>query len=144
MNNYHKFYILLGLLMVLMLVHIEVTLGKNYAPESVLVRVVDSNDLPEIGAECFANIESDQVNVEKKLLEVLDDLYDFLDPGLFYSNMGREGYHILETGFSEYSGKFDIKIVCYSAGFSGVSYTIINDTNNDNCEFKEDAKLLVC
>ncbi|MAG07323.1 hypothetical protein CMI46_00730 [Candidatus Pacearchaeota archaeon] len=143
MEKSHKVYFGLMLFMVVLVVHIEITLGKNYAPESVLVQIMDDNDMPEVGAECFADIESSQVNVEKKSLEALDDLYDFLDPGLFYSNIESEGYHFLETGFSEYSGRFEIKIVCYSAGFSGVSYTIINETSG-NCEFKEDGKLLVC
>ena len=144
MEKSHKVYFGLMLFMVVLVVHIEITLGKNYAPESVLVQIMDDNDMPEVGAECFADIESSQVNVEKKSLEALDSLSDVADAGIFYSDKAEKGFQVLETGFQNYGGEFEIRIVCYSPGFSGVSYTIVNNTNNDNCEFSLDGRVLLC
>lgn len=140
MKNY---YVIILVFMILMLVHIELNLNKNYAPENILLRVVNANNRPDLGASCLADISSNQINVENKELIMLMSLYDFIDPGTFYSNTGDKGYYVLETGFDKYSGDFNINIVCYSQGFSGVSYTIINDSS-DNCEVKEGGKLLVC
>jgi hypothetical protein len=144
MDKSYKIYIGIGLLMVLLVIHIEITLGKNYAPERLLIQVMDDNGRAEVGAECFADIESDELNVEKKLLEALDSLSDIANAGIFYSDVGDKGFQVLETGFQDYGGEFEIRIVCYSPEFSGISYTIINNTNNDNCEFSSDGKVLLC
>jgi len=137
-----KYYIIIGILLLLILLHIEFILGEEFAPENILIRVEDPNGEPEENAECFADIFSDQINAENKPLRNLESLYDFIDPASFYSPE-EKGFYLLETDFNNYKGEFNIQIVCYSPGFSGVSYTIINDTNN-NCEIKKDGKLVVC
>ena len=127
----------------LMLIHIEFILNKKYAPETILVRVTNDAGIPEIGDSCFADIISEQVNVEKKPMKELDSLYDFVDAKQFHTDQGDKGYYLLESGFDNYSGEYEIRVVCYSPGFKGVSYSIIN-SSNQNCEFFEGGGFVVC
>ena len=143
MKKHYIYFIILGIL-ALMIIHIELILSKNYAPETVLVKVNTPEGLPENNATCFGDISSEQINIEKKPLKKLESIYDFINPDIYYSiSFEGGGYYLLETGFENYGENFEIRIICYSPNFSGISYTIINNTNT-NCEVKNDGKLLVC
>ena len=138
------FYLIIFGILILMIIHIELILSKDYAPESVLIQVYNPEGLPEGNASCFADLISQQLNFENIPLKKLESIYDFIDPKIYYSvSFEGGGYYLLETDFKNYDGEFEIKIVCYSPGFSGVSYTIINNTNT-NCEFIQGGKLLIC
>ena len=142
MEKHKIFYLIIGIAVIFMLVHIEVILAQKIAPENILIQVKDSSGRPETNATCLGDISSEIINVENKPLEWLNSIYDFLDASTYYSPE-EKGFYILNTGFSNYKGEYDIKIVCYSPNFSGVSYTIINNTNS-LCEVKENGKYLVC
>ena len=133
----------LVLLVIFMFIHIESSIHRNYAPESVLIKISNPNGLPEENANCKADITSEQVNENDKSLKNLDSIYDFIDSETLVNREGDKGYYLLETDFKDYRGEFEIKIVCYSIGFSGVSYTIINNTNMP-CELQGNGKFLIC
>ena len=136
-------YLVIGILLVLMIIYIEINLNKDYAPESILIKVVDKNNQSDRGATCFADIVSDQVNEEDKPLETLYSLYDLFDASIFYSDKGDDEFQVLYTEFDKYQGEFEVRIVCYSQGYKGVSYTIINNSNQ-NCEISDNGKVLFC
>jgi len=135
---YAGFALLVGALLFL----IETTSSKRYAPESVLVQVLDAGTVQE-DAQCYGDVLSDQVNVKKKPLRALASIYDLLDSASFYANVDR-GFYLLETGLSDYRGKFEMRIVCYTKDFRGVSYTIVNNHNRHACEIRENGKIVVC
>jgi len=142
-NKKNTFVFLTILIIIFMIIHIELTIHKNYAPENILIRVNNPQGLPEINADCKADIISNQLNVEDKPLVSLKSVYDFIDPGIWNYQKGDKGFYLIETGFKNYAGEFEIKIVCYSPGYSGVSYTIINNTNMP-CELQSNGKFLIC
>lgn len=144
MERFYKIthLIFLGLI-ILMIVNIEVIINKDYAPENILIMVNNPQGLPEENADCKADIVSEEFNTSDKQLAELESIYDFVDPNIYSIKNSDKGYYFLETGFVNYEGEFEIKIVCYSPGYSGVSYTIINNTNK-KCEIKDGGKLLVC
>lgn len=119
---------------------IRLTIGNP--PETVLIGVETPSGNPEENAECFADIISLDINLENKPLQNLESIYDFVDSSTYFASQDK-GFYLLETGFENYQGEFEVKIVCYSPGFSGVSYTIVTDKDN-TCEIKEDGKFLVC
>jgi hypothetical protein len=136
-------YSIIFVVLFMMLIQVEFVLNKSYAPENVLVRILDTNDRPEIGADCVADLILEDSMIENKPLKELESIYDLIDPTIFHTDAGEEGYYFLETDFDEYGGEYEIKIVCRSAGNRGVSYTIINDTNR-NCELRDNGRFLVC
>ena len=135
-------YVILLVILLITILYLELTLREKYAPETLLILVLDDNGNPETQANCFGNIISSKVNVEKKPLVTLDSVYEFLDPSIFYLKNSK-GYYYFETGFDNYKDDFEIRIVCYSPQLRGVSYTIINNTNS-NCEFRKDGKVAFC
>ena len=139
---YWKFYLIALIAIGAMIMHIELIINNRYAPETVLIRVSTDEGLPEGNAECFADILSEQANEQKKPLQALPSIYEYINPETFFASMD-EGFYLLETGFADYQGDFEIRIVCYSKGLKGVSYTIINNTNQ-NCEIKHNGRFLVC
>jgi len=140
MKNVWK--VLFLILILYMIIHVEIIIHKKYAPESVLIKVRTAEGNPEINAKCHADIFSDQINEENKELKELSTIYEFIDIKKFILDDSK-GHYLLETGFSQYDREFEIRIVCYSPSFKGVSYTIINNTHN-KCEIKEDGKLVIC
>ena len=144
MINKNKLFFLLFLVIItFVFIHIELILARDSAPESILVQILDEKNLPEENAECFADINSDQINVENKPIVRLNSVYDFADPSIYNIPGSDKGYYLLETDFQNYKGDYDIKVICYNQGFSGISYTIINNTNT-NCELKDNGSFLVC
>tara|TARA_Y100000310_G_C20625968_1_gene785893 strand:+ start:590 stop:1012 length:423 start_codon:yes stop_codon:yes gene_type:complete len=137
-----KYYAIFGIILVLMLVHIEFILNEDIAPENILINVETPQGNAEENAECFADITSSVINEENKPLDNLESIYDFVDPKIYYVPE-EKGFYLLNTEFNNYKGEFEIRVVCYSPSFSGVSYTIINNTNN-NCEVKQKGKFVVC
>tara|TARA_Y100000310_G_scaffold289262_1_gene315542 strand:- start:148 stop:573 length:426 start_codon:yes stop_codon:yes gene_type:complete len=140
--EYRKFYFIVLVMIVLMVVHVEIVLNKDVAPELVLIQVLDPIGNPEEGASCRADIVSDLGEVEDKSLRNLDSIYDVMDSKLFSASETR-GFYVLETELERYSGKYGINIVCISPGNLGVSYTVLNESSQ-NCEIKEGGKLVVC
>ena len=141
MNNKYA-YLIIFVIIAYMIIHVELIVNRQYAPESVLINVATKEGLPETNAKCYADISSSQVNQENKELQELSTIYQVVDPTIFTGTRDK-GYYLLETGFQQYTGKFQIRIVCYSPGFKGVSYTILNNTNIP-CEMKEGGKLVIC
>jgi len=141
MNNKYA-YLIIFVIIAYMIIHVELIVNRQYAPESVLINVATKEGLPETNAKCYADISSSQVNQENKELQELSTIYQVVDPTIFTGIIDK-GYYLLETGFQQYTGKFEIRIVCYSPGFKGVSYTILNNTNIP-CEMKEGGKLVIC
>ena len=142
-NKKNIFTFFLVLFTVFMLIHIELAINRDYAPESVLIKISNPDGLPEENANCKADIISNKININDKSLISLNSIYDFVDPNVYSLRGSDKGYYLLETEFENYQGEFEIKIVCYSLGFSGVSYTIINNTNMP-CELQGNGKFLIC
>jgi hypothetical protein len=139
---YFRLYIVIGVILLLMILHIEFIINQDTAPEDILIQVNDDKGKPEENAKCYSDITSSQINTEGKPLKELESLYDFIEVGTFSVSQDK-GFHLLETGFNNYKDDFDIKVVCYSEGLRGVSYTIINNSNI-NCEVKGNGKILIC
>ncbi|MAG07321.1 hypothetical protein CMI46_00720 [Candidatus Pacearchaeota archaeon] len=125
------------LVVVFMLVHVEYILGQEYAPETVLMKFPDGSDV-----NCEAEIISEQINVKEKPFRKLNSVYDFVDAETFYI-MGAHEFYLLETGFDDYRGEFEVNVICFSSDFNRVNYKVINNTNR-GCEFKDDGKKYVC
>lgn len=126
-----------------MLVHIEILIAARHAPETVLVQIYKTKGLLEGKAACYADIITPASTTKKKPLRALESVYDFLAPRNFFVNI-EKGFHVLETGFKNYSGEYEIRIVCYSDNFDGVSYTIISNENQNECDVQDEGKTLVC
>lgn len=131
------------IVVLLMILHIELILRKEYAPETILIRVFDSLGEPDTNSNCRADISSNQISIEDRKLKNLNSVYDFLDANTAQVADGDKGYYLLETGFEDYQDQFEVRIVCIASGNRGVSYTIINNTNK-NCELKDNGRFLVC
>lgn len=127
-----------------MLVHIELGMATQYAPESVLIQLDEEiDDTVMESSQCYADIISEQVSVTKKPLRKLESIYEYIDSASFSTTNGR-GFYLLETTLKEYSGLFEIRIVCYTPDFSGVSYTVVNNTSQTRCSIKDNGKIIVC
>lgn len=135
--------IIVAIIVVLVLVHVEIRVAARYAPEAILVQVYDTKGRIEVGARCYGDISSTESNAKKKPLRALPSIYDFLSPSSFFANM-EQGFHVLETGLGNYQGIFEIRIVCYSENFRGVSYTIVNNENQKECRIEGGGKILIC
>lgn len=136
--------LLVGLTLVItIVVHVEVLVAAHYAPEAVLVQIYKTKGLLEGQATCYADIITPDSTIRKKPLQALENLYDYLDPRNFFVSL-EKGFHVLETGLQNYAGTYEIRIVCYSENFEGVSYTIINNANQAECDVKDEGKILVC
>ncbi len=143
--NDSLFYLIVFLLITLMLIQIEWSLNKKYAPESVLVRVLGVDKQPEQNASCNADIISNQINVNDKSLKGLESIYDYVEASIWNYQKGDKGFYLLETGFLNYDGDYEIKVVCISQGNRGVSYTVVDSKNKtSSCEFKDNGRFLVC
>ncbi len=117
----------------------EVQYGVRSVPEIVFIRVLDGGT-PVTGASCKADIITETIVVEDKPLEEIGNIFNYISPGEL-SGLEKRGYYKLETGLSKQDKTFEIKIVCINPGATGVSYTILNETNIP-CEVKGD--YLVC
>jgi len=140
--NYKLFYVIILVGVIFMFIHIEFEIHRTYAPENLLIRVIKGDGSSEENAQCFGDISSDEINIEAKKFQPLDSLYSFIDPDIFYSYQGEKGFYLLETGFNNYYGYFEIKITCYGQDFNEISY-IVNSTNT-NCEFRQNGRFLIC
>jgi hypothetical protein len=125
------------LVVVFMLVHVEYILSLEYAPETVLMKFPEGSDV-----NCEAEIVSEQINVKEKLFRKLDSVYDFIDAETFFI-MGAHDFYLLETGFEDYRGEFEVNVVCFSSDFNRVHHTVINNSNK-GCEFKDGGTQYVC
>lgn len=134
--------IAIGILFILL--HIEVGFGAAaQAPETVLVQVLDDAGQPEEAAQCYADIVSEEVNAKKKPLRGLASIYEVLDPHAFQADVD-VGFYLLKTGLAPGTEAYELRIVCYSPGFAGVSHTIVNQNNTQACSIKENGRLLLC
>lgn len=117
--------------------------AKNYAPENVLVRVLDKG-IPQTDAQCYGDVfAGSEQTLKKKPLRALASIYDFIDPAIFYANVER-GFYLLETEFADYRGPFEVRIVCYTKDMRGVSYTVLNTEDRNTCDIREDGRVVVC
>ena len=141
-NTHFKFYVIAAIVTAALLVHGELLSMVRYAPETVLIQVLEGNVSDE-NAVCYGDIVSEKNTITKKPLQGLASLYDFIDSRAFFVNTDR-GFYLLETGFTKYKGTFEIRIVCYSQNLEGVSYTVINNENQNKCRIRDGGKLVVC
>ncbi len=141
-NKYFPFYSVAAIIVAILLIHGEVRALTWYAPETVLIQVLEGN-VPDERASCFGDIISEKHTIKKKPLQGLASLYDFIDSRSFFVNTDR-GFYLLETGFTKYKEAFEIRIVCYSQNLEGVSYTVINSENQNGCRIRDGGKLVVC
>jgi len=124
------------------IIHIEIGFNAQYAPARALVQVYDEG-VPEENAECFADIISDEINVEKQPLRTLESVYEVIDSASFFTPTDL-GFYLLETGFTDFEGDFEIRIVCYTPEFRGVSYTIIDGSDKNDCSIQDDGRVVIC
>ena len=128
-------YLLVTLgIIILVIIFSEVQHNTKPVPKTIFIRVLDNKE-PVLGAFCRADIISENFIVEDKLLEEVESLFAYISPNTRYG-LKEKGYYKLETGLSKKDKIFEIKIVCINPGATGVSYTILNNTNLP-CEIKE-------
>jgi len=138
------YLIILSLILVVVLLHIEFIIHETYAPLTVLVVVKDPAGNPLINATCFSDIITANFNITKKPLTALSSVYDYVDPNWGYVKVGYDkGYYLLNTTLEKYKGNYEFRIVCYAPSMSGVTYTIINNTDK-NCELRNNGQFLIC
>lgn len=126
-----------------MIIHIEIKANEETAPETVLIRVLKAdNKTAETEAYCRADIESKLGLVEDKKMRNIESMFKYIDVNRFEIKEDK-GFYELKTGLGGYKGEYEIRIVCISPGFKGVSGKIINNTNNP-CEIKNNGKFVVC
>ena len=134
--------IITGLAM-LMLIHTSIITSTRPAPETVLIRILSpDNRTPELGAECKADITTEQGIQEDQQLQEIEDLYSYIDIKKFDTRENK-GFYALTTGLKDYQGQYEIRIVCVSQGNKGVSYTILNNTNMP-CELADKGRFVIC
>lgn len=128
---------------VIVMAILSVELIPSNAPEIIYVRVTQSNNqTPETNALCKADIIAGDYSVEDKQLEKVEEFITDCFTENCASQINRtKGFYKLETGFENYPGKFEIKIVCITS--SGVSYTILNNTYIP-CEVIDNGKSMRC
>lgn len=130
--------------LVLLFLHIELTTAAVHAPESVLVRVLTPEGSPEQNAECYGDVLVDGQAVQQKApLTKLTSLYEVVDPAAFYAS-NDTGFYQLSTGLMGHEEAYEVRIVCYSPEFEGVSYTIVNEENEGACTVATNGALVIC
>ena len=125
--------VILGII-IFVIIFSEVQHNTKPVPKTIFIRVLDDEE-PVLGAFCKADIISEKFIVEDKPLKEVESLFDYLPPNALYG-FREKGYYKLETGLSKKDKIFEIKIVCINPGATGVSYTILNNTNLP-CEIRE-------
>ena len=140
-------YALLILIFIYLVIAIELKIKERLVPETVLVRVLKPDKNPETDVDCKADIKAENILIEDKPLEKLGSVFEVLNP-YYYEIVSEEvdkdkGYYLLNTTLVDYHGEFEIRIVCVSPGFTGVSYTILNNTNMP-CELQNKGRFVIC
>ncbi|MBU3907029.1 MAG: hypothetical protein KKA64_02130 [Nanoarchaeota archaeon] len=132
----HRIFFSLLFLVLAVFLFVFLEIPKRSIPENVLIRVLDKDKEPVVNASCKADIITEERSVENVVLREVADLSKF-SPGITPSGKNPDkGFYYLETGMKDYFGNFEIKIVCVSPKFEGVSYTILNNTYMP-CEVKK-------
>ena len=127
-----------------MSVHIETIIAREYAPETLLVKV-DGSELEsqDDRTQCFADIISNFGTQSKKPLHELKSIYEYIDSASFVV-AEESGYFVLETGLNGYSKEFEIRVVCYAPDNVSVSYKIINNDSQTRCSVQKEGKAIIC
>lgn len=102
------------ILVVFLLIGIELKIrdNKQIAPETVLIKVLKSDGkTPEQNASCKADIITKEKTIEDKSLNKIENMFEYIDVKK-WDIPDNKGYYELKTGLENYSGKFEIKIVC--------------------------------
>lgn len=125
-----------------MLIHVELSLKKEFAPENVLIQVVNDDGRVDVNASCFGYVLLDNEIVTSKYLERLDSIYDFVDSDVYFLEEDR-GYHLLATNLTKYDGIYKIEIGCVSSDNKETGFVVLNNTNN-NCDFNREGNFVIC
>lgn len=129
-------------ILVLLLIIIEWNLRFKPAPESILIRLLNSDSkTPELNASCSADIITKSKTTYNKSLTEIENLYDYVDENKIIVP-DKKGYYELKTGLNGYRYNFEIRVICISEDKKRESYELFNKTHLP-CEVKEEG-FIVC
>jgi len=143
MKKVYAIYMLIIIVIILVAIEFKIHSIKSTAPQTILIFIKDSDGVtPVTGASCKADIlKNNKLIINDKELNEIQSMFKYINIKKWDIKEDR-GYYELKTGFENYQGNFEIKIVCISPQNRGVSYTILNNTNLP-CEVK-DGGYLIC
>jgi hypothetical protein len=127
-----------------MVFHIEIMLAKEYAPETILVRIVGTEkDSVENRTRCSADIfPSSGVEYSKPMLG-LASIYEYFDSNSF-TVTPETGYFQLETGMQSYTKDFEITIECLAPDNVSTLSKSINNSSQTACIVQKRGRLWIC
>lgn len=124
--------------------HVEVIIAREYAPETLLLRLGDiGSNVAAVRNQCSANITTSSGTEYSKALRQLDSIYDYLDPAFFTVSV-ESGYYILQTDWQDYSGDYKIEVTCYSSDETLLFERVISSEGQLGCFIQEKGRLLIC
>lgn len=138
-------YAFMGVVSAGMLLHLEVGFAQPVIPETILVQVLDERGRPETHAECFGDVRSSGLLTyeRRKPLRPLSSIYEVVDQSTFVANT-ELGFYALDLNLLIHVEDYEIRIVCYSPDYKGVSYTIISSEDQSACMLEHAGKLMIC
>jgi len=117
-------------LVVLILVHIEIIIARQYAPETLLIR------------NCSADIATDDTAYEKPMRQIAS-IYQYLDSSVFTVTPD-SGYFLLETGLQDYTEDYRVRVRCYTQDNTLLANRLYTNARGQRCLVQEKGRLLVC
>jgi|SRR3989344_2018523 len=139
----HKsFKLILIIAVIIAILQIEATARTKTAPETVLVRVLTPNNLPDANALCKADIYKEEILIEQgKKLRMIPSMAEYIDIRKWDLPTDK-GYYELETDLKDYKGQFKIIVNCFLPDYNSTGIVIMNNTHIP-CELRE-RKYLIC
>jgi|AntRauTorcE11897_2_1112592.scaffolds.fasta_scaffold00738_2 hypothetical protein len=125
-------------LVVLILVHIEIIIARQYAPETLLIRIGNT----AAGTNCSADIATDDTAYEKPMRQIAS-IYQYLDSSVFTVTPD-SGYFLLETGLQDYTEDYRVRVRCYTQDNTLLANRLYTNARGQRCLVQEKGRLLVC
>lgn len=119
-------------------VHVEILIAREYAPETLLVRVGNATET----TNCSADVSTEDSAYEKAMNEI-DSIYQYLDPSVFTVTPD-SGYFLLETDLQDFSEDFQIRVRCYNSSNALITDQQYTTERRNRCLVQEKGRLLVC
>jgi len=129
--------LVLVLFVVAVVIHSEIIITRQYAPETLLIRV------GTVGEEtsCLADITTNDTTYQMPMRQIAS-IYEYLDSSI-YTVTPETGYFVLETGLQNYSKDFMVQMKCNTTeNVSILQRTFTKD--NNSCLDQEKGRFIVC
>ena len=122
----------------LVLIHSELIINREYAPEVLLIKVSSAH----AGISCSADITTNATVYTVPMREIAS-IYEYLDSSVFTVS-SESGYFLLETDLQDYYKNFAIHLRCFGINNIQLTERVITSGSDHRCLVQEKGRLLVC